>query len=76
MGKSIPQFLNLPNNDLTFPSVNDLAMTSLKINLVIGKYGSQKIKYIDKIIHSYDANGGDIRTLSINFIESDNIKQQ
>jgi len=49
-------------------------MTSLRINFIIGKYGSQKVKFINKITYSYESTVSTIRTLYINFIDSDNIK--
>lgn len=53
MGKTIPQFLDISNNDLQAPSVDDSSMTTLRLNFIIGKYGSQKTKFIDKITYSY-----------------------
>lgn len=53
MDKTIPQFFNIAENNLTVPSINDSAMTTLKINFIVGKYGSQKIKYIDRITYTY-----------------------
>jgi hypothetical protein len=52
------------------------SVSTLKINFIIGKYGSQKIKYIDKITHSYESvSGSTTRSLYLNFIDSDNIKE-
>ncbi len=76
MGKAIPQFYNIASQNISIPTVNDSALTTLRVNFIIGKYGSQKVKYIDKITSSYESNGGNIRTLYINFIDSDNIKEQ
>ena len=76
MGKSIAQYLDLSSNDLKFPSVTDSSMTTLKINFIVGKYGSQKIKFIERITYSYESlPGATTKTLYFNFIDSDNIQE-
>lgn len=77
MGKSIAKYLDLSSNDLQIPTVTDSSISTLKINIIIGKYGSQKISYIDRITHSYESSASSTttRTLYINFISSDNIKE-
>lgn len=52
MGKTIAQFYDTTSNNITLPSINDSSITTLKLNFIIGKYGSQKVKYIDKITYS------------------------
>jgi hypothetical protein len=75
MGRSIAKYLELSSNDIKIPSVTDSSISTLKINIIIGKYGSQKISYIDRITHSYESSvSSTTRTLYINFITSDNIK--
>ncbi len=75
MGKTIPQFLSSTNGTITIPTVSDSAMTTLTLNIVLGKYGSQNVNYIDRVSHSYSTNGGNVRTLIINYYNSDTIKQ-
>ncbi len=76
MGKNIAKYLDLSSNDLQIPSVSDSSISTLKINIIVGKYGSQKISYIDRITHSYESSASSTtRTLYINFINSDNIKE-
>ncbi len=75
MGKKVQKYSGISSNDLTLPSVSDSSMTSLKINLIIGTYGSQKIKFLDRVTYSYQSNGSNVRSLYINFIDSDNIKE-
>lgn len=53
MGKTVPQYLDVTQNTLSLPQVSDSAMTSLKINFILGTYGSQGIKYIDRATYSY-----------------------
>jgi hypothetical protein len=75
MGKLIPKYLDLSSNDIQIPSITDSSISTLKINIIIGKYGSQKMNYIDRITHSYESSvSSTTRTLYINFITSDNIK--
>ncbi len=76
MGKAVPQFYNIVSKDLSIPTISDLTLTTLRLNFIIGKYGSQKVKYIDRITYSYESNGSNVRTLYVNFIDSDNIKEQ
>lgn len=76
MGKSLPQFYSNTDHNLTIPTVNDSTMTTFKISFIVGKYGSQKVKYIDRITYSYESNGANVRSLYINFIDADNIKAQ
>lgn len=76
MGQPISQFSSISSPTLTIPSVNDPTLTTLKLNFIIGKYGSQKVKYIDRITYSSESNGSNLRTLYINFIDSDNIIAQ
>lgn len=80
MGKSVPQYFNIPSPFLVLPSITDPAMKTLKINFIIGKYGSQNVKYIEKITYSYETNPSNvpanIRTLHLNFIDSDNLIEQ
>lgn len=76
MGKTLPQFLDVQSNDLALPTVTDTSMTTLKINFILGTYGSQKIKFIDKVTYSYDSTASDRRTLYFNFIDSAAIKEQ
>jgi hypothetical protein len=75
MGKTVSKFLSSTNGTVTIPTVSDSTMTTLTINFIIGKYGSQNLKYIDRVTHSYSSNGGNVRTLMINFYNSDTIKQ-
>lgn len=76
MGKTIAQYLDLSGNDLQLPSITDSSIATLKINFILGKYGSQKINYIDRITHSYETSSSSgTRTLYLNFINSDNIKE-
>jgi len=76
MGKPIPKFLSSTNGSLTIPTVSDSSMTSLTLNFIIGKYGSQNVNYIDRVTHSYSSDGGSIRTLRINFYNSDLIEEE
>jgi hypothetical protein len=76
MGKKVSKFLSSSNGSVTIPTISDSTMTSLTINFVIGKYGSQNVKYIDRVTYSYSSNGGNVRTLMINFFNSDTIKQE
>jgi hypothetical protein len=76
MGKNIPKYLDVTGNDIQIPSVTDSAMTTLRINFIIGKYGSQNVKFIERITYSYESDGSNIRNLYINFIDGDTIKKQ
>jgi anionic cell wall polymer biosynthesis LytR-Cps2A-Psr (LCP) family protein len=76
MGKKVSKFLSSTNGSVTIPTISDSTMTSLTLNFVIGKYGSQNVKYIDRVTYSYSSNGGNVRTLMINFFDSDTIKQE
>lgn len=73
MGSTIPQFLSISNNNITIPTITDSTMTSLTLNIAIGRYGSQQINYIDRVSSSYTSDGGNIRTLMVNFYALDNI---
>ena len=77
MGQKIAQYFDISNNYLTLPKISDSAMTTLRINFLVGKYGSQKIKFIDRITYSYEASStSNKKTLYINFIDSDTIREQ
>lgn len=53
MGKAIPRFQGVSGDDITIPTISDSSITALKVNFVLGKYGSQKLKFIEKITISY-----------------------
>ena len=76
MGKNISQFLGMSGSDITIPQVADSTMSTLRLNFIVGKYGSQKVKYIERITFSYETKSLNTRSLYINFIDSDNIKEE
>jgi hypothetical protein len=76
MGANISQYYNVGSNTITIPQVGNTNMTGLTLNFVVGKYGSQNVKYIDRIDISYQTTGQSLRTLNINFIDGDNIRSE
>ncbi len=46
LGKTIPKFLGVSGSEITIPSTSASNITKLKLFFVIGKYGTQKVKFI------------------------------
>jgi hypothetical protein len=66
-------FLYSYKNDITktvsFPIISDPTITSLQINIIIGIYGSNGGKYIERISSSSVTTASSVRTLNIVFVE-------
>jgi hypothetical protein len=57
------------------PSISG-TINTLTVNFIIGMYGSQGVKYIDRITYSYTLGVTTKKTLRFNFIDSKTIKKE
>lgn len=76
MGKTVPRYSGDTNssNTLTTPSVSDQTMTTLQLNFIIGTYGSQNFRYIERITSSYTISSTSERGVNIVFVMPEQIK--
>lgn len=69
-GKKLYQFSSDTTSTVTIPSFNDATLTAVTILIVVGKYGSNDSKYIERVVLSSTSNAASTtRTLNINFIQ-------
>jgi hypothetical protein len=73
---TINQFSGDSTKTLTLPTITDSAVTDLQLNFIVGSYGSQGIKYIERVSSSTSSSGGSTRSLTIKFVQSSQILPQ
>lgn len=54
---------------VSFPTISDPAITSVQINIIIGTYGSDGAKYIERISASTATTASKVRTLNLVFVQ-------
>jgi hypothetical protein len=67
-GKSVYSYSKDTSKTVSFPVISDPAITSLQINIIIGTYGSNGGKYIERISSSISTTASSVRTLNLVFV--------
>ena len=75
-GKAVNQFSGDTSKAVTLPTITDGTMTDLQIIFVIGAYGSQGIRYIERVTSSSSSVSGSIRSLTVSFVQASQISPQ
>jgi hypothetical protein len=74
--KTVNQFSGDSSRTVTLPTISDGAVTDLQITFVVGTYGSQGIRYIERVTSSTSSNSGSSRSLTINFAQPSQVAPQ
>lgn len=67
-GKTLNRFSGDTSQTVTIPSFTDVSLTKVELKIVIGAYGSDNARYIERVVVSTSTASSASRTLNLRFV--------
>jgi len=74
-GQKLNQFSSDNSSSVSIPTFNDPTITSATIQIIVGKYGSNNAKYIERVVSTTSTASSSQKSLNIVFVQPSQLSQ-